>query len=191
MLLWMMAEQAAKARRALPPEQVEALLASIAQGDQAAFEEFYRASGTMVYAYALSLARNHQDAQDVMMETFLHVRTGAQGYRPQGKPLAWVFTIARNAFYQQQRARGREEPMDAVENISLPLSDTDRSDDAIVLRQAMAILGVEERQIVVLHAVTGLRHREIAQVLGLPLSTVLSKYNRALGKLRKSLAEEG
>lgn len=190
MLLLIMAEQAAKARRALPPEQAEALLAAIAQGDQAAFEAFYRASATMVYAFALSLTREHQDAQDVMMETFLHIRTGAGGYTAQGKPMAWVFTIARNAFYQQQRARGREEPMEQLENLPQPLGDTDRSDEAIVLRQAMTILGSQERQIVVLHAVSGLRHREIAQILGLPLSTVLSKYSRALGKLRKSLTEE-
>ena len=48
-------------------------------------------------------------------------------------------------------------------------------------------LGEEERQIVLLHAVTGLKHREIAALLELPLSTVLSKYHRALKKLREQL----
>lgn len=190
MLLLIMAEEAARARRALPAEQGERLLAAIGRGDAAAFEEFYRAAGTMVYAFALSLTRDHQGAQDVMMETFLHVRTGAAHYKPAGKPMAWVFTIARNAFYQQQRARDREAPQEEPAATALPVDDTDRRDDAIVLRQAMQVLDSRERQIVVLHAVSGLRHREIAQVMGMPLSTVLSKYTRALHKLRKNLTEE-
>ena len=45
----------------------------------------------------------------------------------------------------------------------------------------------QERQIVVLHAVAGLKHREVAQLLEMPLSTVLSKYSRSLKKLKKSL----
>ena len=49
----------------------------------------------------------------------------------------------------------------------------------------------QEQQIVVLHAVSGFRHREIASLLSLPLSTVLSKYHRAIKKLQHYLREEG
>lgn len=52
-----------------------------------------------------------------------------------------------------------------------------------VLRAALSVLSEQERQVVMLHAVTGLKHREIAQLLELPLATVLSKYRRALKKL--------
>ena len=54
----------------------------------------------------------------------------------------------------------------------------------------MARLGAEEGQIVLLHAVTGLKHREIAQLLELPLSTVLSKYHRGLKKLKALMKGE-
>ena len=53
----------------------------------------------------------------------------------------------------------------------------------------MRVLGDEERQVVMLHAVAGLKHRETAALMGLPLSTVLSRYHRALGKLQKALME--
>ena len=56
--------------------------------------------------------------------------------------------------------------------------------------KALAGLGAEERQIVLLHAVAGLKHREIAQLLELPLSTVLSKYHRGLKKLRAQMKGE-
>jgi RNA polymerase sigma-70 factor (ECF subfamily) len=52
----------------------------------------------------------------------------------------------------------------------------------------MKHLSDQERQIVVLHAVSGLKHREIAAALNLPLPTVLSKYNRALKKLKTHLS---
>ena len=51
-------------------------------------------------------------------------------------------------------------------------------------QDALAILGDQERKIVMLHAISGLKHREIAELLELPLATVLSKYHRALKKLR-------
>ena len=51
----------------------------------------------------------------------------------------------------------------------------------------MSCLSDEERQIVSLHAVAGLKHREIGELTGLPLATVLTKYNRALAKMKKTL----
>ena len=63
--------------------------------------------------------------------------------------------------------------------------------DRLVLEAALKALGEEERQVVLLHAASGLKHREIARDLGLPLSTVLSRYSRALKKLQRYLTEEG
>ena len=63
-------------------------------------------------------------------------------------------------------------------------------EDEIFLKGAMSALGEEERQIVILHAVAGMRHREIAGLLKMPLATELSKYRRGLAKLKKILEEE-
>jgi RNA polymerase sigma factor (sigma-70 family) len=62
--------------------------------------------------------------------------------------------------------------------------------DRIVLQAALATLSEEERQIVLLFAATGMKHREIAASLDMPLSTELSKYHRALKKLRDYLEEK-
>lgn len=69
-------------------------------------------------------------------------------------------------------------------------SDVKNLEERIVLEAAFRILNVEERQIVVLHAVSGLKHKEISQIMRRPLSTVLSKYNRAIKKLEKAVGEE-
>ena len=61
--------------------------------------------------------------------------------------------------------------------------------DNLQAAEWLQVLKEEEQQIVVLHALTGWKHREIAAFLKLPLATVLSKYARAMKKLRNVIAE--
>ena len=58
------------------------------------------------------------------------------------------------------------------------------------MKTAFEVLSEEECRIIILHAVSGMRHREIGELLQLPVSTVLSKYNRGLKKLRRELEEK-
>ena len=85
----------------------------------------------------------------------------------------------------------RQTTLDEAEWNAIPAAAPDVShEDRLVLQDALARLGAEEGQIVLLHAVTGLKHREIAQLLELPLSTVLSKYHRGLKKLKALMKGE-
>ena len=163
-------------RPVMDPHDLEELLRQIALGSQQAFEELYRATDSAIYGYALSLMRNHHEAQDVMM------------YMPMGKPMAWILTITKNIARTKLRSAGRQIPLDDLEEAT-PSFDRD-SEEAVALEQAMKVLGDQERQILILHAVTGLKHREIAEMLGMPLATVLSKYARSLKKLKKALEED-
>lgn len=168
------------------------LLKRIADDDVAAFEEFYRLTEQTVYAFVLSILKNPHDAQDIMQDTYIKIRSAAHLYKDQGKPLAWVFTIARNLCLMRIRTGKRESDTtidDLTDSEYLATSDSGSSEDRIVLDAALTILGEEERQIVILHAISGLKHREISKLLELPLSTVLSKYNRSLKKLKKHLIE--
>lgn len=61
------------------------------------------------------------------------------------------------------------------------------AEDKIVLNKCLNLLTDQEHQIVVLHVVAGLKHREIAKLLAMPLPTVLSKYNRSIKKLKQYL----
>ena len=169
----------------------EGLLPKVGEGDMSALEELYRQTERAVYALALSILRNPDDAQDVTQEVYLKVRAAAHLYVPQGKPLAWLFTITRNLCRDLQRGRGREgEAPEGMED-DIRLSYVSDPTDRLVLEAALKALNEEERRVVLLHAVSGLKHREIAQDLGEPLSTVLSRYHRALKKLKRYLTEGG
>lgn len=169
----------------------EDLFIKIAENDLAAFEELFRLTERSLYAFALSILKNHDDALDVVQDTYLKIRAAAHLYKPMGKPMAWVFTIARNLSNSKFRTKKHTEDMqmEEIEN-DISFSYITENDDKLVLRAAFKILNQQEREIIVLHAVSGLAHHEIAKNLGIPLSTSLSKYHRGLKKLRKYLMEQ-
>lgn len=121
-------------------------------------------------------------------ETFLKIRSAAHLYRPMDKPMAWIFTIARNVCLMKFRKQKHYSSVSVDELREIPdCSDIRDRGDRIVLETAFQVLTKEECQIIVLHAVSGMKHREISELLHLPLSTVLSRYNRSIKKLRRQL----
>ena len=79
---------------------LDSLIASVAAGSSDALGELYRETCAGVYAYALSILKNSHDAEDVLQECYIRIQASASGYKPQGKPMAWIFTIARNLCYK-------------------------------------------------------------------------------------------
>ena len=176
-----------------PPEKeqsVDELILAVGQGDQNAFEELYRVFSSEVYAYALAVLKNPADAQDVLQDCFVALHNAAPRYKDTGKGQHFVMTIAANLCRMAQRKEGRRAEL-AEEDWMPYLEDQSAlsPDDRLLLKECMTALTAEEREILTLHAVSGFKHREIAGLLGLPLSTVLSKYNRAVKKLRKQFGE--
>lgn len=185
----------------------ESLFPRIAEGDKEAFICLYDQSRNAVFSYALSLLRNYEDAEDAAQDTFLKIRSAAHLYKPMGKPMAWVITITRNICLMRLREQKKNAawPMDDLDVYAGARAgghaglhaDRDNpglaafgdAEDRLVLAKAMEQLAQDECQIIFLHAVSGLRHREIAGIVGMPLNTVLSKYRRGLKKLRQSLEE--
>lgn len=169
----------------------EAIFTRIAAGDMAAFEEFYRQTERTVYAFVLSTLKNHDDALDVVQDTYLKIRAAAHLYKPMGKPMAWVFTIARNLSVSKIRSKQKNDSLTLtdMEN-DLNFSYVSDAEDRLVLQTALKILSSEETEIILLHAISGFTHREIAKSLEMKLSTVLSKYHRGLKKLKKYLIEQ-
>lgn len=169
----------------------EALFQHISQGDKQAFCELYEICHSAVFSYAMSLLRNRDDAEDAAQETFLRIRAAAHLYQAQGKPLAWILTITKNICMMQFRRKKRECAMpEELSSSDMGLDDIADLEDRLVLKEALRSLSAEDCSIILLHAVSGLKHREIAELMSLPLSTVLSRYNRGLRKLRRKLEEE-
>ena len=170
------------------PQQLEGLMAGLAAGDRDALAQLYHRTRAAVYGLALSILGSGHDAEDVTQDTFVTAWEKCHLYRPQGTPMAWLLTITRNLARMKLRDRGRTQDLGEEQWQAIPAqSPSVTPEDRAVLEAALKILSDQERQIVMLHAAAGLKHREIAKLLELPLPTVLSKYRRALSKLKTKL----
>ena len=169
---------------------LDSCIARIAAGEQEALSQLYDKVRPAVYGFALSILKNAHDAEDVLQDTLLQVWQAAGSYHSHGKAIAWVMTITRNLSYDRLRQRARTESLgdeDWLEQLADRPAVT--HEDRLTLAALLESLSPEEQQIVTLHALTGLKHREVAALLELPLATVLSKYARALKKLQHAWKE--
>ena len=151
---------------------LESLLARIAKGDKEALGELYERTRAAVFGFAMSMASTPADAEDVLHDTYLAVYSSAESYT---KNLARM---------RMRKARRQLDIADDDWGRYLAAKSEVSSDERVLLQTAMKILSDDEQQIVMLHAVAGVKHREIAALLDMPTATVLSKYSRAIKKLR-------
>ena len=173
----------------------ERLLLLMKTGDQEAFRKLYERTARSIYSYALSILQQPQDAEEVMQDTYLTAWRQAARYETEGKPMAWLLTIARNLCYMRLR-RQKDHPCVSYEELEQEepgelCSRIELVPEKQMLLDALTALGEDERKIVLLHDAGNMKHREIAQLLGIPLSTVLSKYRRALKRLQRLMDGEG
>ena len=168
--------------------KLQQLLIHIAGGEREALAELYRCTRAAVYGLALSYLKNAHDAQDLTQDVYVQVWDCAEQYRLTGSPMGWLLAVCRNLCLMRMRREERHAALSEEEWDAIPARECGLdADERALLQGALASLTDEERRVVLLHAVTGLKHREIAALLELPLPTVLSKYHRALKKMRSFL----
>lgn len=160
-------------------------------GDQEAFRKLYEQTARGIYSYALSILKHPQDAEEVMQDTYLTAWNQVGQYRTEGKPMAWLMTIARNLCYMRLR-RQKDHPQISYDELEEETpgelcAQIELAPEKQALLDALAAITEEERKIVLMHDAGEMKHREIAWCLDYPLSTVLSKYHRALKKLQRLL----
>lgn len=172
--------------------KIEDLILKMAKGDTEALGSLYEEIKTDVYAFCLSRAQNVEDAEDICEDTFVRIYKYARLYTPKGKPMAWIFTVAQNILKRHKAIKARHISYDDA--IADTVDESQGIEEALsersFLKWLISSLDEQSRSILVMHAVSGLKHREIAKILDIPLATVLSKYNRAIKKL-KNMAEGG
>lgn len=167
---------------------LEKYMLELQDGNLSALDGIYTLTSKSVYLLAFSILKNSEKAKDMMHDTFVRMTANIDKYRPSTNALAWISTIARNISYREYKNAQRSLSLDALGE-QHGCSD-DFWTDKIDLNRAMGKLSVEEREIVTLFSIEGYKHREIAEIVGKPLGTVLWMYSRAIKKLKKIMDEE-
>ncbi len=172
-------------------DKLDAYLIRISNHDSEAFAKFYEMTKASIYAYALSVLKNSHDAEDVLHDCYIQIHAAAANYKSSGKPMAWVMTIAKNLCLQKIREHKKASDIPQEDWEKYITERVEMSvEDKLVLKLCMEKLTDEEREIVLLHVVAGFKHREIARFEDMLVATELSKYNRAIKKLKTHWEKE-
>ena len=164
--------------------KIDSLIKRIAAGDRGALGELYIGTKSGVYAFLFPYCGAREITEDCLQTVYLKIGENAGAYRSCGNARAWILQIAKNTALDEQRKARKiafGEPPPEVG------SDPSGSFVFDVMRAALAD---DEREIVIQHVLWGYKHREIAEIRGLPVGTVTSKYKRAVAKLKSALKEE-
>ena len=158
------------------------------------FEEIALPHLGAAYNLARWLVHNEDEAQDIVQEAYLRAFKFFSGYHG-GDSRAWLLTIVRNTCYtwlQQNRVLRSADPIeDKLDELGMDFSDPEmlllQSVDSQIVRQALQELPVEFREVVVLREMEGFSYKEIANVVDIPIGTVMSRLKRGRNKLHALL----
>jgi len=170
------------------PDRIDRAVAAVKAGDASALHYIYVAYADQVCAYVRSIVRGHHDAEDVTQQVFLKLPRAIRRYEPQGLPFQrWLMRVARNSALDHLRAR-RQIPCAEIYQ-----RDEGREDAVFetreCLRDALASLPAEQRQVVVLRHEIGLTPPEIAIELDRSEAAIHGLHHRGRRRLRRALEE--
>jgi RNA polymerase sigma-70 factor (ECF subfamily) len=148
--------------------------------------------GRRGFAYAWQILRNHDDALDAVQTALTAAWQHRRRLQPGRDPRGWFYRVLRNKCIDLMRSRQTRRSAalgnDLADRFAAePSHDADRREELTQLRQALAELPDEMREIVLLRDFHDLPYAEIAMVLDIPAGTVMSRLHRARSALRKRL----
>jgi RNA polymerase sigma-70 factor, ECF subfamily len=175
--------------------------------DQAEFVEQAMEHMGSLYTAALRMTRNPADAEDLVQETYLKAYRGFGGFQEGTNLRAWLYRILTNTYINTYRAKQRrpdEQELDEVEDLylyrrlgGLEAATISRSaEDELMdffteaeVKRAIEDLPANFRMPVILADVEGFSYKEIAEILDIPVGTVMSRLHRGRKGLQKALYE--
>ena len=164
-------------------EELRNYIAVLSAGDRIAFEKIYKELSIPMYTIILRVVRDQSLAEDILQEVFIKLYQSPPISAK--KPRAYLFQIARNLAIDGVRKKPQFADLEDCENlVYLPIDDLPQKLD---IDNALKALPLVECQIVSLHINGDLKFREIANILNIPIGTVIWKYHKAINSLRSYL----
>lgn len=173
------------------------------KGDQSAFEQLVRLYEKRVFALALRMCGNPEDAQEAAQEAFLAAWQGLPFFRQESSFSTWLYRLTSNACIDLLRREGRhcaaagpsldeeETPLTVPDAGPGPQEHLEQQELRGQIEAGLQAMTPEHRQVLVLRELHQLRYDEIAQVLDLDVGTVKSRINRGRKQLRNFLLKSG
>lgn len=170
------------------------LIEQACSGDIKAFNEIVSSYGGRIYSYCLRMTNNKEDAEDLTQEVFIKVYKSISRFNNKCKFSTWVYRIAYNTCID--RYRKKKFKTVGLSEVAQPSDDADKfnpelnalqSEKARLIKECLANMKVQYRNIIILRDIQDHSYEEIASILKLPLGTVKSQISRARRALKKNL----
>ena len=178
------------------------LLRAFAEGDAEALDVLVQRYRTVLFSWFVGMTGNRADAEDLFQDLWIRVMRHASRFSDISFK-AWMWRIARNLLIDFRRKRRPDRSLDAVETeddqplldqlMSAERGPAERAERADLTRRVMREVGglpPVQREVFLLRVRSDMPFNEIADLLGIPLSTALGRMHDAMTKLKKALAEE-
>ena len=168
---------------------VKILVKQLQNGDMSVFDDIYYNTKDIVFYSILGILKDYSLSEDIMQDTYLKALSKIHSYKPTHSFKSWIVTIGKNLAINEFNRRKRETSID-IQTDEMFLGQTEsRSENQILIEQIFKVLNDTEREIVLLHVIGDLKHREIAKMLNKPIGTITWSYKNSLEKLKKELKE--
>ncbi|MEW6365876.1 MAG: sigma-70 family RNA polymerase sigma factor [Acidobacteriota bacterium] len=179
------------------------LVAAYRQGDARAFEQLVQRYERPLFTYILRMLGNREDAEDVFQDTVRRILEHMESYEERGKFGSWLFRIAHRLCADRARRSARWRPLLSRK---IRAEDSDRArewadpspgpDEVLEEKELMDLIACalrrlppRQREVFLLREHSGLRFREISEIVGRPLNTVLGQMRLATLAVRAALGE--
>lgn len=169
-------------------KELDGLMKKVQEGDENSFACFYHETYKGLFSFIYSYVKNWHTSEDLMQETYVKVKLNADKYVLGTNVTAWLFQIAKNLCldYLKKLSSKEAEVIDG-----LVIEKNFEPDTKMYVHDLLnKYLSEVDRQIVLLHVLHGYKNREIADILQIPLGTVLWRYNKAMKELKKKIKED-
>ena len=172
-------------------KRVDEYLESLRQGDSSALDCLYELTSKQIYTVCFTYLHDPHDSADALSETYLSIVKNKDKYRGESG-YNWMYTIAKNICLNMLREKKKTVSVDfndeeTVNVLHLEHEDAPRvSDESGIVAIAKRVLNEKEFRVVILHAVNGIKFKEIAKLTGGIESSVRWQYNNALKKIKNA-----
>ena len=171
------------------------MMAQVGEGQVAQLAVLFERHHRSLFRYFVSMSNHREQAEDLVQEVFFRMLRYRTSYDPAQSFTAWMYQIARNAGVDQVRKRNSTPVVDIdtfvdrraelVSSAPGPEESASHVQDLALLRRAMDQLPEDKREILVLSRFQGMKHEDIATVLGCEVGTVKVRVYRAIRALEQ------
>lgn len=164
------------------------LVSRLKSNDMSAFDELYELTKKAVFYNIYSVTQNHMASEDIMQETYIKMLENLRKIKDNTNPIGYLLKISKNLAIDYMRKSKREVFLDQYENEAVYGSIEEKIDysDHLII-EMKKILNETELQVVLLHVLNGMTHKEISEALKKPIGTITWTYNQAIKKLKEGL----